>query len=505
MLRLFKRGLTIIPEVVDYNLDATRPWFVMPWYKDGSLEGPIRRGEFRRHPLSGVSLLIKLARAIEALHQERVAHRDLKPANIFRAGDSVLLGDLGLNLDLAEHAERITSTDEAVGARLYTAPENESGRNEASDQRPADFYAFGKITWAVLAGRNPPARERQLASPWTLKEQLGDSRFEILHTLEAQLLELEPSRRLSDWKTVVLTLRSFASFLNAEGPLVRDNLGVARGRDERIYVVGGQPFTGGAVDILEAYDPVASTWSRRAPMPTPRMQLGVSSGRDGRIYACGGHTRKGHLPTVEAYAPTTGTWERRADMPTALSDAATVAGPDGRIFVIGGMSSGAILNSVLVYSPESDTWAFGSPMPVHRRGAAGALGRDGRIYVFGGRLGQAGAETLARVDAYDPSSDIWAEVAPMPTPRAWLAAAAMPDGRIVTLGGHNDSLPGHDIEKERGYLKVVEIYDVATGTWVRGPSLRTGRASHGAASQGERIYVVGGALDWLDVFEIVPV
>jgi N-acetylneuraminic acid mutarotase len=299
-----------------------------------------------------------------------------------------------------------------------------------------------------------------------------------------------------------MTLQSFASLLNEEEPLVRDNLGVTRGHDGRIYVVGGQAFNGGAVNVLEVYDPAASTWSRLSPMLTPRMQLGVCPGSDGRIYACGGHTAAGHLPTVEAYDPTTNGWERCADIPTARSDTATVAGSDGRIFVIGGMNSTIILNTVEVYSPKTGGWARCSPMPVPRRGAAGTLGKDGRIYVVGGRLGPAGAEATNRVEAYDPVRDAWIEVTPMPTPRAWLAAASMPDGRILALGGYNENLA--DVEGERGYLRTVETYDLNAGSWTRGPSLRTARANHGAAGIGNgRICIVGGAVTWLDVFEIL--
>ncbi len=149
----------------------------------------------------------------------------LKPANILLDGPSVVLADLGLCLD--ERSERLTATDEAVGARLYTAPENESGRNPSSDQRPADFYAFGKIVWACFAGSQPPARERQLERDWSLTAILNDERFDTLRQLQEQLLVLDPERRLNDWPHVIRTLEAFGSYVNDGAPTVRDCLAAA--------------------------------------------------------------------------------------------------------------------------------------------------------------------------------------------------------------------------------------------------------------------------------------
>jgi hypothetical protein len=503
MVRLRERGIMAIPAVVDADLDDDRPWFAMRWYENGSLEDRITEGTFRGRPLDAMRVLAKVARAMKTLHAEGIAHRDLKPANILIDGDSVAVTDLGLCLDLNEASERLTATAEAVGSRLYTAPENESGINEAADQRPADFYAFAKILWAALAGRQPRAREQQLQSPWKLEEQLADPRFETLFPLQERLLVTEPAQRLADWDFVEKTLLYFTSYLNAASPLVRDNLAVVAGIDGRVYVVGGQPFTGGAVDILEAFDPIAARWMRLAPMPTARLQLGAAAGRDGRIYAIGGQTRDGYLGTVEVYDPLSNTWARCADMPTVRSDAAVVASPDGRIFVIGGLSN-TILDAVEIYDPDRDAWSGGSPLRTARRGAGGAVGGDGRIHIIGGYVASGGGEVISLVEAYDLDTGRWIEVAPLPTARAWLAAATTPDGRIHAIGGHHPSLNGHLDQQERGSLRLVEIFDPMEGTWNRGPSLRTPRASHGAASLPDgRICVVGGAIGWLDVFEVL--
>lgn len=484
MRRLRQRGVTIIPEIVDSDMSAARPWFAMPWYANGSLERHVTDGTFRRDPAGGLRLLIGIARAVKELHEHGVAHRDLKPANILlNGGESIVLTDLGLCFNL-EHT-RITERAEAVGSRLYTAPENESGINELIEQRPADFYAFGKILWAVLAGRQPPARERQLTEPYTLQTQLTDRRFAKLLPLQERLLAMEPSARASDWREVLDTLEHFAKFLNSEGPTADSHFAAVSGNDGRIYVVGGQGLPSGELDTCEVYDATMERWERLTPMPTPRLHLGASVGKDGRIYAVGGERNGAVCGDNEAFDPATTSWFVCAAAPTPRSDAVVVSSSDGRIYFIGGLTPSRILDVVETFSVDAGTWAITAPLPVPLRGAAGTLGRDGRIYVIGGLLGPGGTQPSNSVFAYDSQGDRWYPVAPMPTARAWLCAVSFRE-RIYAVGGGNMS----------GALRTVEIYNPATDSWCTGTPLRTPRADFGLAVAGTgRMYAFGGSPD----------
>ena len=68
----------------------------------------------------------------------------------------------------------------------------------------------------------------------------------------------------------------------------------------------------------------------------------------------------------------------------------------------------------------------------------------------------------------------------MPTPRHDLQAIAV-NGSIYAISGANDLT-----------VDAVEIYDVATDSWNRGPSIPTRRGWLGAARIGRKIYVAGG-------------
>jgi len=186
------------------DLDDERPWYVMPWYEMGSLDDRIelRREGLAANRLEALRIVQALASAVEDIHLMGVAHRDIKPGNVLLDGNKVLLADFGLCLEVDDPEERATTTYEAVGSRLYIAPENEAGINAEADQRPADFYAFGKTAWAIFADQPPPPRERIRESDYSLAKTTGDSRLRVIDELLYDLLNLDPRVRLQDWAVV---------------------------------------------------------------------------------------------------------------------------------------------------------------------------------------------------------------------------------------------------------------------------------------------------------------
>lgn len=220
MRRLNEHGVGVVPRVIESGTDASgRPYYVMPWYDDGSLEQAVSDRRFLSDRLDGLRVIAAIANAVQVLHESGYAHRDLKPANVLTSQAGVILADLGLALSLdLDGAERVTETDEAVGSRLYIAPENESGISDDVDQRPADFYAFGKMLWALLTGRQPRAREQQLEAPQRLTIVLNDPSLAPLDELCAQLLRIDPRRRLVEWSVVQSELENVVARLE-EGPV----------------------------------------------------------------------------------------------------------------------------------------------------------------------------------------------------------------------------------------------------------------------------------------------
>src|SRR5215470_18333465 len=108
------------------------------------------------------------------------------------------------------------------------------------------------------------------------------------------------------------------------------------------------------------------------------------------------------------------------------------------------------LSSLCLVNSASASWSFIKPMPTGRAWPAAAAGPDGIIYVIGGYDDTGDLNVL---ESYDPKSGQWTRLAPMPTARAALAAATGLDGRIYAIGGEG---------RLDRYLDTVEAYDPAT-------------------------------------------
>ena len=240
----------------------------------------------------------------------------------------------------------------------------------------------------------------------------------------------------------------------------------------KIYVVGGLPRT----NLVQEYDPQSDTWRFLSPLPIAVDHTAVVP-INGKLYVVGGNTNQGSSNALFEYDPDADQWVQRASMPTARTSLAAVV-ITGKIYAVGG--AGATQRELEVYDPASDTWAQLTPMPTGRNHlAAGAIG--GRIYVAGGRPGN-----LTTLEIYDPATDSWSAGSEMITGRSGHAAAVV-DEMLYTFGGEGNA------NSPIGIFQEVEVYDPQTDSWKSLNPMPTPRHGIGAAALGNRIYVPAGA------------
>ncbi|MEO7167420.1 MAG: kelch repeat-containing protein [Chthoniobacterales bacterium] len=223
-----------------------------------------------------------------------------------------------------------------------------------------------------------------------------------------------------------------------------------------IYLVGGASradgVCGNVVSTVEAYDPVANSWSSKRRMRTARTLVNVAvddvnnNGKN-KLYAIGGATTDfTALKTVEVYDGRTGIWTRVADMQTARA-LPSVGVIGGKIYAVGGQTIGHIaIDTVEEYDPGTGIWTLhtspNSHMPFPRLNAGAAV-LDGKIYVVGGEdqdlLDRSGPSSTVQV--YDPVSDTWTtsvdpgtSLVSMPTGRHFLGAPVV-NNILYALGG----------------------------------------------------------------------
>jgi N-acetylneuraminic acid mutarotase len=125
-------------------------------------------------------------------------------------------------------------------------------------------------------------------------------------------------------------------------------------------------------------------------------------------------------------------------------------------------------------------WATAAPLPEARTEVAAAVVR-GEVAVVGGLTENGDAS--ARVDAYSPSSDTWSRLPDLPVGVHHTLAAS--DGqRLYVVGGYGGALGlGRPIR---------DAFVFDRGRWQRLPRLPEPRAAGGAAIVGGRLYVIGG-------------
>ena len=139
-------------------------------------------------------------------------------------------------------------------------------------------------------------------------------------------------------------------------PTPRYNLVVAV-HNGVLYALGGVGGVGqfGLLGTVEAYDPVTDSWSARASLPTPRQSLAAGV-VNGVLYAVGGSGQDVFggccdlSGAVEAYDPVADSWTAKLGLPTPRhSLGAEVI--NGILFAVGGAGRNDILGTLEAYHP----------------------------------------------------------------------------------------------------------------------------------------------------------
>lgn len=179
-----------------------------------------------------IKLIIKVAQAVHAAHQQAVIHRDLKPANVLvdTNGEPKVL-DFGLariaELDDDQNTWQ-TTAGVMLGTPGYMSPEQASGNQDSVDVR-SDVWSLGVLLYELLADQLP-------------LDVKGKSFAEIVQTLEQSepkpLGQVDPTLR-GDLETIV---------------------GVALAKDKSERYASAEAFADDLRNVLE-YEPIKA----RAP------------------------------------------------------------------------------------------------------------------------------------------------------------------------------------------------------------------------------------------------
>jgi len=256
--------------------------------------------------------------------------------------------------------------------------------------------------------------------------------------------------------------------------------------------VGDHPGT--ATEQVWRYEWRHERWTPGPPLPAPRAS-GMLIARNGRLHYFGGYgqSRRESWGDHWVLSPSepNGKWVSAAPLPKPRGHlAGAVLG--GRIYAIGGTDrhdpDPLDVPWVHRYDDSTNVWTELAPLPTPRSHFEGAtVVRDGRVVILGGRNRSGGHESVSDVTEYDPEADRWVALPPLPKPLHSPWAALIGNRILVGLGGTEAANPNNREMWSEG---------TAAHPWqpVLPPPVALGEVS--AAAIGNRLYLLGGGAEW---------
>lgn len=280
---------------------------------------------------------------------------------------------------------------------------------------------------------------------------------------------------------------------------------------DALVVAGGLLPGRGALTISDQtffYNPVADRWNRgpRLPLRRHHMQLVV---HDGRLLALGGYVANkfgdwqisNEVWSLDSLLA--GSWRRERATPFLQAEG-VAASVDGRLVYIGGQAPYSSQNRYRTdHQATSQVWRYDgggwvemadkARSPVLASAAAAVY--EDSVYLFGGVDGQ--GEPSVETYRYNPHSDSWAKVKPMPRrgrppgrDGQWGGGAARIGSKIYVLGGEWFDRDGGGL-----YTDVLE-YDPGKDSWRTVAPWVRARHGFGCAAIGGKLYAAGGGASY---------
>ncbi len=252
-----------------------------------------------------------------------------------------------------------------------------------------------------------------------------------------------------------------------------------------------------ALDPLESRVLLSAdlAWTAGPALPAPIGNAAVLN-NGGGIYVIGGAGAKGASSAVYFLDPNTGAWTSAPSIDQVRAGAGVgetgQPGPlvNGQykyvtgIFVYGGANPSQSTASAFNYNPYNDEDASTPPSMLMARSqfAYATDPATGDLYAIGGIA--ANGTSLSSAEIYDPSTDAWTAIAPLPVALHGESAVYDGIGDILVFGGAKSNNTPVD---------TVYSYNIATGTWSDESTMpyAASGVSLVSAAYGQ-IYVIGG-------------
>ena len=296
---------------------------------------------------------------------------------------------------------------------------------------------------------------------------------------------------LSALCTLALNMNSIAAGWERLAPLPEPNGGFVSGAvDGRVVIAGGTNWKDDAkqwLSRIHTYDPASNTWTAAGALPVP-LAYSATGMQSGTLWLAGGASGTGMHRAL--WKLQRGGETRRA-FDFADGNALAGGGIIGTtLYVLGGTddmdrlerATNALLAIDLRDGRVVKRTAY--PEPAFITGATAVCG--GRLYAFGGAHWDKATGTVvnhASAHVFDPASDRWAKLAPLPSAIRGITAVTLDESHIFLAGGYKN-----DAEE---FTDEAFIYDIGSGKYTATLPLPYRSMVH-LVKLGDWIYCLGG-------------
>ncbi len=391
-----------------------------------------------------------------------------------------------------------------VGDAMYLAGGrisawNGEGYGPATDK--VDVFDFTTSQWRTLKGKMPNARAagataalgRELFIVGGLNDGTDAARADssVLDVITEEWRRgpaLPRPRHAAAMVTIGDTIYHYGGAADRQA---KDKLNLLETLE---VVIKPLPETTAAVQSTGSEASAVTGWTLErfdtpSAAPLPRNNGSLARFADQLVFLGG---RKG--APAQHIEPMAEGWAQTATPPMAIHHSQAVV-VDDLVYFMGGMlgeyPDETSLDHVMLYDPARTRWLAGPSFPAGRaRASAGAVYVDGLIYVIGGtRDGHLGNGGVPWMDAFDPVTGTWTELADAPRRRDHFEAAAH-KGKIYVASGAQVNPGG---STANGFPAEIDVYDIATGTWQAAVAdLPEPRTEAAAIVVGDELLIIGG-------------
>ncbi len=266
--------------------------------------------------------------------------------------------------------------------------------------------------------------------------------------------------------------------------------------DGNVLIAGGDNEAQGAPTSAEIFKPATDSMERlSATMTVARGEDAYVTLASGKVLIAGGSNRTEHnLESAELFNPATNAFEALSGQLTVERDGGAAALlHNGTVLIVGGANENPPLLRAEIFHPETGTFeALASEISTERYEPVVATLPSGEVLISGGYPER--AEAAQTAELFNPATGRFEAIAAtMRVPRGEQAYVALQDGDVLIAGGTNNVAT----------LASAEIFSVASASFESVGSMATERDGAAAAllPDGHAV-VVGGVANGSAVLAI---